>query len=226
MRCRSSQAALCTLPSLLLLAFAPRGPGMTPRPHPPRKTLFEFLPLLKWHPKGPSSSNLPGSPQPLVALLPLKLLIVSCVFTYWPHHAFTINSFSSSPSVHGEAIGLLSDVDVLCVNWEEWYLLSHRIALKSEWLVCRPSSADWYTVCMRWRTARKIKAALAAVSWGPGRRFTTEHKQHHKTPTSHEVTLWLWWSETKVRPLCHPAWRHTQTKITIAPQKYGVHLLG
>ena len=142
MRCHSRQAALRTLPSLLLFAFAPSGPGMTPRPHPPRKPLFEFLSLLKLHPKRPSSTNLPGSPQPLVALLPLKLLIVSCVFTYWPNRAFTINSFSSSPSVHGEAIGLLSGVGVLCVNWEEWYLLSAQDSFE-EWVISVQAQQCW-----------------------------------------------------------------------------------
>ena len=36
-------------------------------------------------------------------------------------------------------------------------------------------------------------------TWGLGWCFTVDHKQRHKTPTSHKVTLWPWWRETKMR---------------------------
>lgn len=85
----------------------------------PGNLSWDFCLDLNHTPKGPSSTNLSGSPQPLVSPLPLKLLIVSYIFIYWPGYGFIINSSSPSLRVHGEAPGFLSDGEVLCVNWAE-----------------------------------------------------------------------------------------------------------
>lgn len=75
------------------------------------------------------------------------------------------------------------------------------------------------------RTVRKIKVALTVVSCEPAWRLTIQSKQCHRTPISHKLTVWLCWSETKIRPLCDPVWMHTKTKIMSEPQKWpNAHL--
>lgn len=103
--CHFSCPVLCTLPPSHTLL--------------PGNLSWDFCLDLNHTPKGPSSTNLSGSPQPLVSPLPLKLLIVSYIFIYWPGYGFIINSSSPSLRVHGEAPGFLSNGEVLCVNWAE-----------------------------------------------------------------------------------------------------------